>query len=54
MVRDINNKFAGKTIAAAIRNLDAKGLKRAQIAKRLGIRYQMVRNTLVRGIGEAA
>ena len=37
------------TKAAKIRALDAAGYKRAEIARFLGIRYQHVRNVLIRG-----
>lgn len=37
------------TKAAKIRALDAAGYKRADIARFLGIRYQHVRNVLIRG-----
>lgn len=38
------------TKAAKIRALDAAGYKRADIARFLGIRYQHVRNVLIRGM----
>jgi hypothetical protein len=41
------------TKADKIRALDAVGYARADIAKHLGIRYQHVRNTLIRGITKA-
>ena len=35
------------TTSAKIRYLDSQGLKRGEIAKALGIRYQWVRNVLI-------
>jgi hypothetical protein len=35
------------TTSARIRYLDSQGLKRGEIAKALGIRYQWVRNVLI-------
>jgi len=46
-VRNKQGKFVKKTLAAKIRELDAKGMSRAEIAKTLNIRYQRVRNVLV-------
>jgi hypothetical protein len=40
-------KAHSKTVAAKIRYLDSKGMKRADIARALDIRYQRVRNVLV-------
>jgi hypothetical protein len=45
--RDAKGHFVKKTLAAKIRELNAKGMPRAEIARTLGIRYQRVRNVLV-------
>lgn len=37
-----------KTTSEKIRYLDAKGTSRAEIAKQLGVRYQHVRNVLLK------
>jgi bifunctional DNA-binding transcriptional regulator/antitoxin component of YhaV-PrlF toxin-antitoxin module len=42
------------TTAAKIRALAAKGLPRAEIARELGIRYQHVRNVLMRDAAKAS
>jgi hypothetical protein len=42
------------TKSAKIRFLDSKGMKRGDIAKKLGIRYQHVRNVLVTPIKKTA
>lgn len=44
MVKDVNGKFVGKSYSAAIRKFYMAGMPVAQIAKRLGKRYQQVRN----------
>jgi predicted DNA-binding protein (UPF0251 family) len=40
--------------SSKIRQLDQKGIKRGEIAKLLGIRYQFVRNVLERASAKAA
>lgn len=47
MPRNKKGRFVKKTIAAKVRELDAQGMSRADIARELGIRYQRVRNVLV-------
>jgi orotate phosphoribosyltransferase-like protein len=46
--RNARGQFVKLSTAARIRRLQAKGLTTAQIATELGIRFQQVRNTLVR------
>lgn len=42
-----------KTTSEKIRYLDAKGVARSEIAKQLGIRYQHVRNVLIKPLKQA-
>jgi transposase len=47
MPRQKNGKFAKKSIAQKVRDLNEQGMSRVDISKKLGIRYQRVRNVLV-------
>jgi hypothetical protein len=48
MKRTKNGQFKKLSTADRIRKLADKGLSRVEISKELGVKYQTVRNTLVR------
>lgn len=52
MARNKKGQFVRKSTAAKIRELATAGESTAAIAKKLGVRYQMVRNTLVRSAAQ--
>ena len=51
--RDARGRFVRLSTSARIRRLAAKGRRPSDIAAELGIRYQQVRNTLVRDAVQA-
>jgi DNA-binding NarL/FixJ family response regulator len=48
MKRNTKGQFVKISTAERIRRLHAKGIETKQIARELNVRYQIVRNTLVR------